>query len=258
MLPWDWDIDTQVSEATLLYLGETMNNTYHTYSSASLDRPNEIINRTYLLDINPYSLERVNGDGFNIIDARWIDVHNGLYIDITGLSELEPKDRPGVVSCKNYHSYKLKDIYPLRETTYEGVAAMVPFAYTEMLIEEYETKALSTTKFEGLAKVILLPKIPILTDFLDTNGMTIRSCGYKCPKSEIPRKIVQKKGYGEVKPAKRHEPKENDVKKDSKAAQSLLIPSSWLKAFGSFHLEEQIFVTYCFTLRYPPCGIHVA
>ena len=94
-------------------------------------------------------MERVNGDGFNIIDARWIDTSNGLYIDITGLSELEPKTEPGVVSCKNYHSYRLKDLYPLRETMYEGVPARVPYSYTEILMDEYQTKALVITQFEG-------------------------------------------------------------------------------------------------------------
>ena len=149
MLPWDWDIDTQVSEATLFWLGEHLNNTNHTYTTASSDFHDDPITRTYLLDINPNAQERVNGDGFNIIDARWINVHNGLYIDITGLSELEPVESPGVISCKNFHSYQMKDIYPLRETAYEGVMAYVPYSYSKILIDEYEASSLVKNEFEG-------------------------------------------------------------------------------------------------------------
>ena len=153
-----------------------MNNTYHKYIGASLNHPNEFINRTYLLDVNPYSLERVDGDGSNIIDARWIDVSNGLYIDITGLSELEPKIQPDVVSCKNFHQYNLKDLYPLRETMYEGVAAMVPYSYAEILMDEYRAKALSETEFEGQVPVFPI-RMLASNEVTDTNGIATQRSG---------------------------------------------------------------------------------
>ncbi|MCJ1439926.1 MAG: hypothetical protein MMC23_000407 [Stictis urceolatum] len=146
MLPWDWDIDTQVSESTLFYLGEHLNNTRHNYT---MDVDGKSVTTTYLMDVNPYAAERVRGDGFNIIDARWINVENGLYIDITGLSELEPQKNPGVVSCKNNHHYRLGDIYPLRPTSYEGVEASVPYEYAKMLTDEYGDNSLVLTEFEG-------------------------------------------------------------------------------------------------------------
>ena len=149
MLPWDWDIDTQMSAATLEHIGKHLNNTHHTYTAASAESHDNEVTRTYLLDVNPYALERDRGDGFNIIDARWIDVHNGLYIDITGLSETHPDVQPGVWSCKNYHRYKVKDLYPMRETLFEGVPALVPYAYDRVLMEEYEEKAWVVTQFEG-------------------------------------------------------------------------------------------------------------
>lgn len=102
--------------------------------------------REYLLDINPWSRQRERGQGHNIIDARWIDTRTGLYIDITGLSRLEP-DHPDLWQCKNFHMYRLKDIYPLRRTTFEGVLANVPFQYDSMLMEEYSEKALTATRF---------------------------------------------------------------------------------------------------------------
>jgi hypothetical protein len=149
MLPWDWDIDTQVSEATLIQMGAHFNHTRHTYTASSSTLHNDPVTRTYLLDVNPHAAEREHGDGFNIIDARWIDVHNGLYIDITGLSDLYSELLPNVLSCKNFHHYAVNDIYPLRQTTYEGMTAQVPYAYDRILVEEYGEESLVLTKFEG-------------------------------------------------------------------------------------------------------------
>lgn len=149
MLPWDWDIDTQVSGETLDYMAHHLNRTLHIYVS-----DDETVTREYLLDVNPWSWERDRGDGMNIIDARWIDTRNGLYIDITGLSETEPDVAPGIWSCKNYHHYRTKDLYPMRESVYEGVPAKIPYAYDKILLEEYNEKALVLTEYEGLVYVV--------------------------------------------------------------------------------------------------------
>ena len=105
--------------------------------------------RTYLLDVNPAIHERERGNGNNIIDARFIDTTTGLYIDITGLSETHPEDQPGIWSCKNYHRYYTTDLYPMRETVFEGVTAKVPYAYDRLLTTEYTGKALVVTEYEG-------------------------------------------------------------------------------------------------------------
>jgi phosphorylcholine metabolism protein LicD len=140
ILPWDWDLDVQVSDLSLTYMAEKLNYTTHSYKSGNVERQ-------YFLDVNPYYHERIRGDGWNIIDARWIDIRNGLFIDITGISEIE--DRPGVWSCKNEHEYSITDIWPLRVSTYEGVPALVPFAYDKVLTAEYGAKALTLTEYEG-------------------------------------------------------------------------------------------------------------
>ena len=148
MLPWDWDIDTQVSEATLQYMGDNLNRTIHHYTAPS-PRTGEDITRTYLLDVNPWIKQRTAGDGQNIIDARWIDTSNGLYIDITGLSELNPQAQPGILQCKNHHRYATDQLFPMRETMFEGVVAKVPYSYTRILMVEYQKKALTLTEYEG-------------------------------------------------------------------------------------------------------------
>jgi hypothetical protein len=144
ILPWDWDVDTQVSDLTLAYLARHFNQTRHFY--ATEDRA---FRRLYLLDVNAMSWERERGDGMNIIDARWIDTENGLFIDITGLSETRPDTEPGVWSCKNEHRYGVRDLYPMRESVFEGVPAKVPYAYEKLLVEEYDDKALTLTEYEG-------------------------------------------------------------------------------------------------------------
>lgn len=147
ILPWDWDLDVQVSASTLTWLGENWNMTMHNYTAVAADGSD--IRREYLLDINPNSKERVRGDGMNVIDARWIDVRNGLFIDITGLSETNPSTLPGIWSCKNYHRYRTRDLYPLRETVFEGVPALVPYSFDKILTEEYSSRALTSTFHEG-------------------------------------------------------------------------------------------------------------
>ncbi|KAG4030051.1 hypothetical protein MFRU_013g00750 [Monilinia fructicola] len=147
IMPWDWDLDTQVSSATLAWLGENMNMTTHNYTGRAEDGSS--FTRQYLLDVNPWNWERVRGDGMNVIDARWIDLRNGLFIDITGLAEVNPSTQPGVWSCKNYHRYRTRDLYPLRETEFEGVPALVPYSFDKVLTDEYSPRALTKTLHEG-------------------------------------------------------------------------------------------------------------
>ena len=148
ILPWDWDIDTQVSGQTLAYMALYLNYTVYKYTATIplLNRAKGT--RRYLLDVNPYAHDRTHGDGMNVIDARWIDTRNGLYIDITGVSELPFKQRPGVWSCKNEHEYRVRDLFPLREGWFEGMKATVPNNYAGILVEEYGHEALVRTEFE--------------------------------------------------------------------------------------------------------------
>ena len=149
MLPLYLDFYTQVSEATLKYMGLHHNRTMYEY--VAKDDPS--FNRTYLLDVNMAIVERERGNGNNVIDARFIDTTNGLYIDITGLSETRPDEQPGIWSCKNYHRSHTTDLYPMRETVFEGVTAKVPYAYDRLLTQEYSQKALVLTEYEGYVSI---------------------------------------------------------------------------------------------------------
>jgi phosphorylcholine metabolism protein LicD len=146
IMPWDYDIDVQVSHDTLTWLALNMNNTEHDYTTDALLRGTQ---KRYLLDINPHYDEIDRGDGRNIIDARWIDMQNGMFIDITGVRQRQQQqqqqqlnDEEDLWSCKNKHRYKARDLWPLRTTEFEGVKARIPYSFQEILADEYGNKAL--------------------------------------------------------------------------------------------------------------------
>ncbi|KAI0542106.1 hypothetical protein GGR58DRAFT_453997 [Xylaria digitata] len=99
------------------------------------------------------------GNGANVIDARWIDTSNGMFIDITGLRERDIERSPGVWSCKNNHRYRTDELWPLRRTEFEGAEAWIPYAFDKVLADEYGPKSLVTEEWHGL--VFLLSSIPL-------------------------------------------------------------------------------------------------
>ncbi|KAJ2890529.1 hypothetical protein MKZ38_001722 [Zalerion maritima] len=148
IMPWDYDLDVQVSTTTLYYLGQNYNRTEHNWEYTD-PHSGETVQRTYLLDINPHHVELTRGNGMNIIDARWIDMSNGMFVDITGLAERDKGNKPGIWSCKNHHNYRTRDLYPMRESEYEGVTALIPYEFEKILAEEYGMKSLVTTEWKN-------------------------------------------------------------------------------------------------------------
>lgn len=77
--PWDEDFDLQLPIKHLNYLAQYFNQT------VVFEDPREG-NGRYLVDVSSSITVRTNGNGKNNIDARFIDLDSGLYIDLTGLS----------------------------------------------------------------------------------------------------------------------------------------------------------------------------
>lgn len=77
--PWDGDHDVQMPIVHLNKLAELYNQT------VVVEDPS-VGNGRYFLDVTSSITSRIHGNGNNNIDARFIDVDSGLYIDITGLS----------------------------------------------------------------------------------------------------------------------------------------------------------------------------
>lgn len=147
ILPWDSDLDVQVSEPGMHFLGDYYNMTEHHY-----DIPGVPEGRTYMLEINPNYVIRSTADRDNVIDARWIDTSSGLFIDITTVradDERREAGQPGALICKDSHRYDENDIFPLRDSVFEGINVKIPYQYTKLLSSEYGSRSLSNTKFSG-------------------------------------------------------------------------------------------------------------
>lgn len=122
MLPWDSDIDIQV----LYYDLE------HSYTKYK----NVLYKDRYLVDINPNSKYRVHQQ-MNVIDARFIDTFNGLYIDITGLVH---DGMTGKLYEKTPKFYTVEQIFPLHETVLEGLNVWIPHHVMDVLKQEFGEK----------------------------------------------------------------------------------------------------------------------
>lgn len=147
LFPWDNDLDVQISEPTIHFLAEYYNMTEHHF-----DLPEVEGGRTYLLEINPNYVVRSTKDQLNVIDARWIDMSSGLFIDITAVRKDDARrasGQKGALMCKDRHHYEEEQIFPLRQSYFEDVPVNIPYAYTELLVEEYGRRSLSNKKFQG-------------------------------------------------------------------------------------------------------------
>lgn len=82
--PWDNDVDVQMPIAELHKLAEQFNQTL--IVDFGSDPTKEVKMGRYLLDCGTWITHRTKGKGLNNIDARFIDLDSGLYIDITGLA----------------------------------------------------------------------------------------------------------------------------------------------------------------------------
>ena len=98
IMPWDSDIDVQVELDTLEFLAAYYNMTIHTFKAKNMPRK-----RSYMLEINPGYTNDSSADRLNTIDARWIDVESGVFIDITAVRHKE--GAPGMMHCKDTHHY---------------------------------------------------------------------------------------------------------------------------------------------------------
>lgn len=113
--PWDDDFDMQMPISHLNKMAEFFN------QSLILEDPREG-NGRFFLDFNSAITVRSHGNGNNNIDARFIDVDTGVYIDITGLSvssetvrstmkrylktDLNPEDIKGPINYEDYEPFK--------------------------------------------------------------------------------------------------------------------------------------------------------
>lgn len=146
IMPWDSDVDVQMSESSIEYLATYYNMTIHHYRLPGVPQ-----GRDYLLEVNPNYVNGSTTDWLNVIDARWIDTESGLFIDITTLRrnrEKEANGETGFMMCKDKHEYMSQDIFPLRDSSFEDTPTKIPYAYAQLLEREYGPKALTNKQFQ--------------------------------------------------------------------------------------------------------------
>lgn len=152
--PWDDDVDVQMPIQEFLSMCRHFNQTM------VVEDTEDGFGR-YFLDCATYVTQRAHGNGNNNIDARFIDVDSGFYIDITALAVSEERidarfkdkipqsliDREALTeeinkslrlyNCRNYHFVSLEEISPLVRTVFDGEWAYVPLNYPVLLGNEY-------------------------------------------------------------------------------------------------------------------------
>ncbi|KAG0659334.1 hypothetical protein C6P45_001853 [Maudiozyma exigua] len=102
--PWDNDFDLQMPLKHLHYMSQYFN------QSIIMEDPREG-NGRFLLDVGTSITVRVHGNGNNNIDARFIDIDSGLYIDITALAVTSD-----VIPVRKFNYYDMDDAKKVKES----------------------------------------------------------------------------------------------------------------------------------------------
>ena len=124
----------------------------------------------FFLDVGNSITFRDLGNGNNNIDARFIDIDSGVFIDITGLSisntqapkRYRDKLKHGedkyklfqeqnqelqIYNCRNNHFISQNELSPLINTLIENIPVYVPLEYKDVLDEEYQNGGTEETNF---------------------------------------------------------------------------------------------------------------
>ena len=88
-----------MTNASVHMLASYYNMTIHTFYVG------DHVRRDYMLEVNPKYTDPSYDDSLNVIDARWIDIETGLFIDITAVRPHMTKK--GIMCSKDQHEEKV-------------------------------------------------------------------------------------------------------------------------------------------------------
>mmetsp|Transcript_5788 Transcript_5788/g.6983 ORF Transcript_5788/g.6983 Transcript_5788/m.6983 type:complete len:779 (-) Transcript_5788:965-3301(-) len=179
--PWDTDIDVQMPIGELYNLGRRFNQTL-VIENVGNDKKKFNGMGKYFIDVGSSITHRTKGNGNNNIDARFIDVDTGLYIDITGLAitespapprydyiidkdkskqlVLEQAKKNGQIdhyvkneqlqayNCRNNHFNTFEELSPLVLSIVENQLSYIPSNFIMTLDYEYGVKGLTKINFK--------------------------------------------------------------------------------------------------------------
>ncbi|EMG45832.1 hypothetical protein G210_3959, partial [Candida maltosa Xu316] len=222
VFPYDNDLDVQMSIHHLAKLGELFNNTL------VVEDLREGMGK-YLVEVGTFIHNREISQHGNHIDARFIDVDTGVYIDITGVSRSGHSKGVGrydnrVFHDKRQHFYRLEDLVPLKLSMLNGVPCHVPNKIVENLNREY-SGGIRRTRYHDYIfsqKLKIWIHIQVLAKFMDANDY-LRSDGSI-------NKLKMKKMVDDMTDAQVYEMLRED--------HELLLEYRLARSAREFHLEE--------------------
>lgn len=200
--PWDTDIDVQMPIVDLLKLGRDYNQTLVVENLLNNNKFSGM--GKYFVDVGSSLTHRSKGNGNNNIDARFIDIDTGLYIDITGLAitdtpapsrydyliEIDENKKKLVektienhqlnhfiknqqlqaYNCRNNHFNTYEELSPLLLTMVENQLSYVPSNFPIILNYEYGLNGLTDKNFRDyiyLNNFKIWVKTQVILDYLN-------------------------------------------------------------------------------------------
>lgn len=124
-MPWDDDIDIQMTLRSLHSLARRFNQTIVVDCN---DDPRIAGAHLYYIDVSPHIGNRSLHSTNNVIDARFIDIHTGMYVDITALSIADAQE----VTSSTKSAVKLHAVFDP-----EYAVATKSAAPSSSLVDEY-------------------------------------------------------------------------------------------------------------------------
>ena len=201
IFPWDADTDVQMPIRDLHRLARDFNqslvieNIGHDMRGYPLNEMDFNGMGTYYIDVGTSITHREYENGLNNIDARFIDVQTGLYVDITGLAVSNEK-APGrydglrptnpepetnrinnklskLYNCRNRHFASLSELSPLVKSVVQNEVGYVPQNFSPLLKNEYRIEGMLEFSFNGyyyLSAMRLWVKASFLIDYTKNPG----------------------------------------------------------------------------------------
>ncbi|EGW35808.1 uncharacterized protein SPAPADRAFT_132572 [Spathaspora passalidarum NRRL Y-27907] len=138
--PFDLDMDIQMPIHHMTILGRQFNQTL------VVEDLREGTGK-YLIDVGTYIHNRYTTRDYNHIDARFIDVDSGLYIDLTALSTSKDGETE-LYNDRHNWVYKFSDLSPLRLSLFEGIPFHVPKQIVKRMKFQYRCGTLNNFEFK--------------------------------------------------------------------------------------------------------------
>nr|WOG36178.1 uncharacterized protein [Candida metapsilosis] len=187
--PWEPDLNIQLPIQDFHKLTRLFNQSVVVDFGIDLNKETRF--GRYFLDSGSFLSQRTKGNGYNVIDARFIDLDTGVKIDITSLAVSEAVAKPSVYeeqmklpvnkkialnslssvleknnklqlyNCRKEEFIAMNQISPLRLSMVQGEYGYIPSGFQSIIQNEYSAKGSMSSTFNS--NFAYLPKLRIWT-----------------------------------------------------------------------------------------------